>query len=180
MMRHSVEIAEVAGQARDSAAPTGGALSRGRGCLIPLSQKAVATVCAALSLTSIAVPGVAHADTHEPTVVKLADPGAIDVPSGRNVTLHEVLSEPDGLYRARFVAPDLDVGAGDLDVLTDDAEALCAEVVLPLLDAAALDAARVVVSLSAEPVPFGVAAPEVAQTFESFRIGDEACIWEAF
>jgi hypothetical protein len=39
---------------------------------------------------------------------------------------------------------------------------------------------QVIISLSDVAVPFGEAAPEATQFFESFRIEEGVCVWEMF
>ncbi|WP_394349825.1 DUF6497 family protein [Roseivivax sediminis] len=102
------------------------------------------------------------------------------LPSGQAVELHEVLSEPGGLYRYRFVAPGLADIAGDLPELTDDIDTLCRDLALPALEEADPEVRRIVISLSAEPVEFGVARPGILQVFEAYSVEGDACIWEPF
>jgi hypothetical protein len=96
------------------------------------------------------------------------------MPSGLSVTLHEVIAE-EGLTRFRFIAPaiaDLEYADVSADIAT-----LCETVAIPSLDEGV---EQVVISLSAEIVPFGETAPEITQFFDPFVIEDGRCMWEPF
>jgi len=107
---------------------------------------------------------------------------AIAVPSGQEVTLHEVLIDdtPGARWvRFRFVAP----RAGDpalRETAGADMDHLCAGFALPYLSEQGIEAARVVISLSERAVPFGTAAPDVPQFFDLYRPEGGACIWDGF
>lgn len=110
---------------------------------------------------------------------------AIPVPSGQPVTLGEVLIDerPDATWvRFRFVAPRIGDGPGEVtyDIAAADMEHLCQYLVLPYLAKYALEPARVVISLSDRPVPFGTSDPQATQYFEAFRPEATRCIWEDF
>ena len=142
------------------AAPAGGArpARRGRGC------GAVLVLLAGLS----AVPAAAQA--------------RLDVPSGQEVRLHEILLDntPGALWaRFRFVAPEIGAAVGH-EASAADMDHLCAEVALPYLSEHDVAAARVVISLSERSVPFGRSAPDVTQYFETYRPENGRCIWEGF
>lgn len=110
---------------------------------------------------------------------------ALHVPSGQPVILGEVLiDDTQGAtwVRFRFVAPQIGEGAGDVGYATaaGDMDHLCAHLALPYLAKYALEPARVVISLSDRPVPFGASDPQATQYFEAYRPANSACIWEEF
>ncbi|GAA6200603.1 DUF6497 family protein [Aquicoccus sp. SU-CL01552] len=108
--------------------------------------------------------------------------GRIAVPSGQEVTLHEVLIDdaPGARWvRFRFVAPRAGVPALR-EIAGADMNHLCAEFALPYLAEQGIEAARVVISLSERAVPFGTAAPDVPQFFDLYRPEGGACIWDGF
>ncbi len=145
------------------AAPAGGARRPrwGRGCVIAV---------AALAGASASLAGEQGAQ------------GRIAVPSGQEVTLHEVLIDdtPGARWvRFRFVAP-LAGEAALRETAGADMDHLCADFALPYLSEQGIAAARVVISLSEQPVPFGEAAPGVPQFFELYRPEGGACIWDGF
>ncbi|MDA7420717.1 DUF6497 family protein [Tritonibacter multivorans] len=122
--------------------------------------------------------------------VARAEAPLIALPSGNAVTLHEVLLDPTPTLgtetapwaRFRFVAPDLRRdGHGQTHAeAAADMDHLCRALVRPYLDLHQLSPSRVVISLADQPVPFGQAAPEVSQFFESYRLVDGACVWEGY
>lgn len=106
----------------------------------------------------------------------------VEVPSGREVALHEVLIDdaPGARWvRFRFVAPRINE-AGAREAVGADMDHLCAQFALPYLDEQGIEAARIVISLSERPVPFGQAAPDITQLFEQYRPEGGACIWDGF
>lgn len=110
---------------------------------------------------------------------------ALEVPSGQPMSLGEVLIDerPGEVWvRFRFIAPQIGEGAGLVayEASSQDMDYLCEYLVLPYLAQYALDAARVVISLSDRPVPFGAADPDATQYFDAYRPEDTGCIWEAF
>ncbi|SEP01455.1 hypothetical protein SAMN04490248_11979 [Salinihabitans flavidus] len=121
----------------------------------------------------------------------LGGPGAavgegtgLSVPSGHAVTRQEVRLEDraDGqrVLRMRYVMPAIaadDVGFVDVE---DDFGHLCQSDAIPTLHRQGDTADRAVISLSAEPVEFGVANSEIRQYFEAFTLENGICIWEAF
>lgn len=103
----------------------------------------------------------------------------ITTPSGLEVTLFDVVLEPDaGLARFRFVAAALSDLA--FDAVQDDFPWLCANVALPALAANARTVAQVIVSVSDRELPLGATDPDTVQYFEGFRIDDTACLWEPY
>ena len=99
------------------------------------------------------------------------------MPSGRTWTLFDMRMEPD-MARFRFMVPEVGAGLGFEDVL-DDIEYVCAQVALPALTQSGSGVTQLVISVSAEEVPFG-AATQVVQYFQPFRRDGDACIWEEF
>jgi hypothetical protein len=110
------------------------------------------------------------------------DPDAIAVPSGRTISLIEVITNvpgPEGATaRFRFLAPGL--GPDDAEAAQDDMQALCDAYALPRIGETVPTPQQIIISLSAEAVPFGEAAPGVVQFFESYSPQDDGCIWEPF
>jgi hypothetical protein len=108
--------------------------------------------------------------------------GAIAVPSGREISLIEVISNAPGnegaTARFRFLAPGL--SPDEVEATVADMQALCDSYALPRTQGMVPAPQQIVISLSAEPVPFGAAAPDVVQFFEVYRPEAGACIWEPF
>jgi hypothetical protein len=108
--------------------------------------------------------------------------GAIPVPSGREVSLIDVVTNapgPEGATaRFRFLVPDL--STNDVETTADDMQALCDGYALPRVEGMVPKPQQVIISLASEAVPFGQPAPEVVQFFEAYRIADGACVWAAF
>jgi len=108
--------------------------------------------------------------------------GAIAVPSGRDITLIDLITDvpgPEGqTARFRFLAPGL--LADDAEAAATDMEALCNDYALPRIAALVPKPAQIIVSLSSAPVPFGETAPEVVQLFEAYRVEGNTCVWMAF
>lgn len=181
------------------AAPAGGARSDwGRGCgkfgyfpqfpaqavveVAPVSRRsapvqrlcAVAVSCVALVLGSGA--DAASGQGEAPAA------SAITVPSGQPVTLSEVLLDtaPGALWaRFRFVAPQI-AEQTTQEASATDIDFLCAKLAVPYLTHHALAPDRVVISLADRDLPFGSAAPEATQFFETYRVDDGVCVWEGF
>ena len=107
----------------------------------------------------------------------------IAVPSGQSVTFFEQRDEPDaGVVRLRFIAPDLasPLKRPSFEDMTLDLETLCREFGLKTLLQNATPPNQIIVSLSAEPVEFGIANPNVEQVFEAFSVENETCMLEMF
>lgn len=151
----------------DSAAPAGGTAAdhtrRCRGC------RPVSIILSALCLV---LGGLSPEGAG-------ADDAALVLPSGMVAQPWDIVDEAP-VYRVRYVAPALAEGMPDVDALIDDMGWLCAQRALPELVGAGAQPARIVVTLMAEPVDFGVMTPDVVQVFESYAIEDSRCIWEAF
>ncbi len=177
------------------AAPAGGAQSDwGRGCgnlvgksiqrwvalrgaqLSAICRLATIAACLTLPLSASFAASGTGGDTTEQT------PALIPVPSAQPVTLSEVLLDdaPGALWaRFRFVAPEI-AKDGDPDARAADIDYLCTEVAVPYLRLYEIAPERVVVSLSDRVLPFGSSEPEATQFFETYRVEDNACVWEGF
>lgn len=122
---------------------------------------------AALCLTLIA-PGGAQAGSVD-------GQGVIVTPSGHAVSLQEVIWNVPGsngmALRFRFVAPDIAAGGGQTSAMAqDDMQWLCDNYALShLASLPAPQAAEIIISLSDRPLPFGQAAPEAVQYFQSYQ-----------
>ena len=107
---------------------------------------------------------------------------AISVPSGRALTLIDIVTNargPEGATaRFRFLAPDL--GPDDAESAALDMQALCDGFAIGRIDGMVPAPQQIIISLSSEAVPFGEAAPDVVQFFESYRPENDACVWEVF
>lgn len=116
----------------------------------------------------------------------LATPlAASEVPSGQQVSLHEVLvdAQDDITYlRFRFLAPRIAAGEDKIsfDVAGDDMMHLCQTLALPYIAQYALEGDRIVVSFMDRITEFGVPDPQATQYFESFRAENGTCIWDDF
>ncbi len=109
----------------------------------------------------------------------------IDVPSGQQIELNEVLIDErsgETWVRFRFVAPQIARGTGTVEYAqaASDMDHLCRALVLPYLADYGLSANRVVISLSDRDVPFGTPDSEATQFFEAYRPESATCIWEEF
>lgn len=110
------------------------------------------------------------------------DAAAIKVPSGREVTLLDVITTVPGTEgaaaRFRFVAPGLT--PDDSEAASADMQALCDTYALPKVEGMVPAPQQIIISLAAKPVPFGEAAPDITQFFEAYAVTNGACIWEVF
>lgn len=108
--------------------------------------------------------------------------GAIAVPSGREVTLIDVITNAPGVAgaaaRFRFLVPGLD--EDDLEASIDDMQVLCDNHAIPLTVGMVPEPQQIIIALLALEVPFGQPAPEVVQFFETYRVEDGACVVEPF
>lgn len=109
---------------------------------------------------------------------------ALDVPSGQSVEPVDMIwNEPgDGLvYRFRFLAPAIGSDLGpDFDAVMDDMAHLCTTYAIPRLADIGPQPSQIIISLSNEPIEFGVMDPTVIQYFEAYVIENDVCIWEMF
>lgn len=107
---------------------------------------------------------------------------AVDVPSGRELTLIEIVTNargPEGATaRFRFLAPGLT--SEDAEAASDDMQAVCDSFAIQRIDGMVPAPQQIVISFASEVVPFGEAAPDVVQFFESYRPENGACVWEVF
>ncbi len=107
---------------------------------------------------------------------------AVEVPSGRALTLIEIVTNARGpsgaTARFRFLAPGL--GAEDAEAAALDMQALCDSFAVERIDGMVPAPQQIVISFASEVVPFGEAAPDVVQFFESYRPENGACVWEVF
>ncbi len=130
--------------------------------------------------------GLAAAEGGTPEMqVEEGDETLIPVPSGQDVTLQDVIWNapgPEGMtLRFRFIAPGIGPGGGvAFETASADMQHLCDSYALPRIADQGPMPEQVIISLSDVPVPFGEAAPEAVQFFESFRIEDGVCEWEMF
>lgn len=130
--------------------------------------------------------GDATSQMQDGTVVLTGDMQALSVPSGQPVVLQDVIRSEDGpvgmALRFRFVAPQIAREGGSVDFETASADMvdLCQSFALPKVTELGEAPRQIIISLAAAQVPFGEAAPEVTQFFESFRVENGTCIWEMF
>jgi len=118
-------------------------------------------------------------------VVEPGDGARIEVPSRQEITLQDVIWNapgPDGLaLRFRFLAPGIAPGGGvEFETAAADMQHLCDSYALPRIADQGPHPEQVIISLSDVAVPFGEAAPEATQFFESYRIEEGVCVWEMF
>lgn len=109
------------------------------------------------------------------------DAARVTLASGLEARLLDTrLEEGDGegaqTLRLRYVAEGL-VRESDH---SDDMQELCEGHALPSMAGMDPVPAHVVITLADREIPFGEAAPEAVQFFESYRIEDGACVWELF
>ena len=121
----------------------------------------------------------------EGVVILAGNSEAVAVPSGQPVTLQDVIQSEAAhgpALRFRFVAPQIarQGEAIDFDVAANDMADLCQSYAMPRLAGLGVTAQQIIISLSAQAVPFGEAAPEVTQYFEAYRVENGTCIWEMF
>ena len=110
------------------------------------------------------------------------DGPGIEVPSGRTVSLIDVITNAPGpagaTARFRFLAPDLSLE--DADAAAADMQVICDNFALERTEGMVPEPQQIIISFASAEVPFGEAAPDVVQFFESFRIENDACVWEVF
>ena len=146
-----------------------GALTRPAGSAAKRVSGRFRAVLALLGLSVVPMPLVAQ----------------IAVPSGQEVTFQDEIwsgEDPARVARFRFVAPAIARNGNALgfpEVEADMAH-LCEVFVLPQLNGGEQAPARIIISLSDRPVPFGLADPEATQFFEAYRPDHGNCVWEGF
>jgi hypothetical protein len=59
-------------------------------------------------------------------------------------------------------------------------QVLCDSFAVQRIDGMVPAPQQIVISLASKAVPFGEAAPDVVQFFESFRPENGACVWEVY
>ena len=98
------------------------------------------------------------------------------------MTLIDVVTNAPGpagaTARFRFLAPGL--AESEAETALVDMQALCDGYALPRTRGTVPEPQQIVISLSAEVVPFGQAAPDVVQFFEAFKPQGATCQWEQF
>lgn len=107
----------------------------------------------------------------------------IAVPSGLDITLYDVILEPDTqTARFRFVVPAIDPAAEakTFEDVIDDLKYVCDSVVVPALASNGWSSGEIVMSVSDKPVAFGIYDAETMQFFQPFRLDDATCVWEDF
>ncbi len=106
----------------------------------------------------------------------------VEVPSGRELSLIDVITNapgPEGASaRFRFLAPGL--MSEDMEAAFADMQIVCDNFALERTEGMVPEPQQIIISFASAEVPFGEPAPDVVQFFESFRIEDEACVWEVF
>ncbi len=107
---------------------------------------------------------------------------AIEVPSGRALSLIDIVTNAPGpagaTARFRFLAPGL--SADEAETAAVDMQALCDGFAIQRIDGMVPAPQQIVISFADAAVPFGEAAPDVVQFFESYRPENGACVWEVF
>lgn len=107
---------------------------------------------------------------------------AVTVPSGRELSLIEVVTNargPEGATaRFRFLAPGL--SPDEAETAAADMQALCDSYAIGRIDGMVPVPQQIILSFASEAVPFGEAAPDVVQFFESFRPENGACVWQVY
>ena len=106
----------------------------------------------------------------------------VEVPSGRSLSLIDVITNapgPEGATaRFRFLAPGLQ--SEDAAGAAADMQAVCDSFAVKRIDGMVPAPQQIVIVFAGEAVPFGEAAPDVVQFFESYRVENGACVWEVF
>jgi len=106
----------------------------------------------------------------------------VEVPSGRTLSLIDVITNAPGprgaAARFRFLAPGLT--SEDVEAAAADMQVVCDSFALERTDGMVPQPQQIIITFMSAPAPFGEAAPDVVQFFESFRIENAACVWEVF
>jgi len=107
---------------------------------------------------------------------------AVEVPSGRKLSLIDIVTNAPGpagaTARFRFLAPGL--STDEAEAASADMQVLCDSFAIKRIDGMVPQPQQIVISFADAAVPFGEAAPDVIQFFESFRPENGACVWEVF
>ena len=124
----------------------------------------------------VALAAVVGCDPDEGSGVK------VEVPSGRDLSLIDVITNAPGpagaTARFRFLAPGLQ--SKDLEAASADMQVVCDSFALERTDGMVPVPQQIIITFMSEAVPFGDAAPDVVQFFESYRAENGACVWEVF
>jgi hypothetical protein len=106
----------------------------------------------------------------------------VEVPSGRDISLIDIVTNAPGpagaTARFRFLAPGL--SPDDVEAAAADMQVVCDSFAVTRIDGMVPAPQQIIISFASEAVPFGEAAPEVVQFFESYRPEGGVCIWEVF
>jgi Family of unknown function (DUF6497) len=106
----------------------------------------------------------------------------VEVPSGRELALIDVITNapgPEGAAaRFRFLAPGL--APDDVETANADMQVVCDTFALERTDGMVPEPQQIIITFMGAAVPFGEAAPDVLQFFESFRIENGGCVREVF
>lgn len=134
----------------------------------------IAPIPAAMLLAALAVAaGCQEENAAGPTV---------EVPSGRTLSLIDVITNAPGpagaAARFRFLAPGL--APEDVEAAAADMQVVCDSFALERTDGMVPEPQQIIITFMSAEVPFGEAAPDVVQFFESFRIENGTCLWEVF
>ena len=133
-----------------------------------------APTCAAILLTALAAVTGCKDDA--------ADGPKVEVPSGRELSLIDVITNAPGpagaAARFRFLAPDLT--PDDVEASIGDMQAVCDNFARERTEGMVPEPQQIIITFMNAAVPFGEAAPDVVQFFESFRVENGACVWEVF
>jgi hypothetical protein len=118
-----------------------------------------------------------------PACQEEAPPGeAVEVPSGRALSLIDIVTNAPGpagaTARFRFLAPGLE--PDEAETAASDMQAVCDSFAIGRIDGMVPAPQQIVISFASAAVPFGEAAPDVVQFFESYRPENGACVWEVF
>jgi hypothetical protein len=111
-----------------------------------------------------------------------ADGPKVEVPSGRELSLIDVITNAPGpkgaTARFRFLAPGL--SPEDAEAAASDMQVVCDSFALDRTQGMVPEPQQIIISFADAEVPFGEPAPDVVQFFESFRPENGACVWEVF
>lgn len=106
----------------------------------------------------------------------------IEVPSGRELSLIDVITNAPGpagaAARFRFLAPGL--SQDDVDSASADMQAVCDSYAVKRIDGMVPAPQQILITFMSASVPFGEAAPDVVQFFESYKPENGSCVWEVF
>jgi hypothetical protein len=113
---------------------------------------------------------------------EVPDGEGVEVPSGRELRLIDIITSapgPEGATaRFRFLAPGLT--RDEIEASAIDMQSVCDTYAISRIDGMVPAPQQIIISFASEKVPFGEAAPEVVQFFESFRVENDRCVWEVF